>query len=123
MKISEVIAAVEELRGSEATPEEQTRWLSRLDQRIKLEVLDRYEGSENLVFEGYTEDTSGDTELLVPAPYDELYLYHLEAEIHYRNEEMTRYNIAITRFNELYEAFRKHYNRTHSAKSVKIRYF
>ncbi len=123
MKICEAIAAVDELRENDVSPEEKIRWLSNLDRKIKTEVLDQYEGSKDILFDGYTEDTPGDTELLVPAPYDELYLYHLESMIHYRNEEMTRYNNAITLFNDTYEGFRKQYNRTHKAKSVKIKYF
>ena len=39
--------------------------------------------------------------LLAPVPYDGLYLRYIEAQIHYAGGEMTRYNNAITAWNEL----------------------
>ncbi len=121
MTIAEAIAAVDELRENDVSREEKIRWLSNLDKKIKQEFLDQYE--ETVDFDGYSEETDGNTDLLIPPPYDELYLYHLESMIHYRNEEMTRYNNAITLFNDAYADFRKHYNRNHRAKSVKVKYF
>lgn len=40
------------------------------------------------------EDTGEDTVLLVQPPYDELYRHYVEAQIHYANGEMERYNNA-----------------------------
>lgn len=121
MTIAEAIAAIDERVDNDVSPAEKVRCLSNLDAKIKSEFLDRYETPVS--FSGYKEDTPGDTELLVPAPYDDIYLYHLESMIYYRNEEMPRYNNAITLFNDLYADFRKFYNRNHTARPVKVKYF
>ena len=53
------------------------------------------------------------TELLVPAPYDEIYLFWLESKIDYWNGEVGKYNNSITMYNTAYSAYEKYYNRTH----------
>lgn len=57
------------------------------------------------------EDVDIDTTLLVPKPFDEMYLYYLEAMIHYYNGENDRYNTAITMYNKFLEDFAAWNNR------------
>lgn len=61
--------------------------------------------------------------LCVPSPYDELYLFWLEAQIDYQNGEIQKYNNSITAFNHAYSAFERYYNRTHMPKKVVRKYF
>lgn len=67
----------------------------------------------DILFSGYTEETDPDTVLIVPAPWDALYLYWLEAQIDYYNGEMDRYNNAAGRFTLAQQEFIDHYHRTH----------
>lgn len=113
MKISEAISAVDSLKPNTYTPEDKVGWLSNLDARVKTQIIDAHESTEPIVFSGYDSLLDQDTELLAPAPYDEMYLRWLEAQIDYHNGEDDRYNNAIILFNNAYEGYKKHYTRTH----------
>ena len=113
MTIAEVISKVDALKPNTYTPEDKIDWLSTLDARVKSQIIDAHECNKPVLFDGYNSATDHETELLVPAPYDEMYLRWLEAQIDYYNGEDDRYNNAITLFNNAYEGFKKHYTRTH----------
>ena len=89
------------------------KWLSTLDGIIKKEIIDTHEGAENVVFNGYTEETNLLTELLVPAPYDDIYIRYIEIQIDYANGEYGKYNNSKVMFNVAYSDFEKYYNREH----------
>ena len=110
MTIAEVISKVDALKPNTYTPEDKMDWLSNLDARVKSQIIDAHECHDPIPFYGYD---SEDMELLVPAPYDEMYLRWLEAQIDYHNGEDDRYNNAIILFNNAYEGYKKHYTRTH----------
>ena len=112
MTIQEALAQADSLRHNGYSQEEKIIWLSRLDGKIKGLILDTHEG-EAPVFTGYDADTPQDTQLLVGKPFDEIYLYWLEAQICYRDGEIGDYNSAIAQYNRLYSAFAS-YVRNHA---------
>lgn len=101
------------LKYNTYTNAEKIMWLSQLDWDIKKNILDRYANSGHWGFWGYTEDTDPETQLLVPAPWDQMYLRWLEAQIDYHNGETERYNMSIVRFQDMYNDFAAYYGRTH----------
>lgn len=111
MTILEVINRVDTTKPNSYTQAEKVDWLSTLDGIIKKEIIDTHEGGEAIVFEGYTPDTSLDTELLVPAPYDEIYIRWLESRIDYANGEYGKYNNSATAYNTTFEAYARYYNK------------
>lgn len=113
MTIAEVISKVDALKPNTYSPEDKVDWLSTLDARVKSQIIDAHESDEPIYFYGYDSVGDMDTELLVPAPYDEMYLRWLEAMIDYHNSEDGHYNNSITLFNNAYEGYKKHYTRTH----------
>jgi len=113
MKIIEVISTLDALKFNTYTQSDKMDWLSRLDSMVKNQIIDTHEGAETVTFTGYDDSTSLDTELLVPAPYDEVYLRWLEAQIDYHNGEYDKYNNAIIMFNTAFEAYQIYYNRMH----------
>lgn len=113
MKIAEVISKVDTLKPNTYTVKDKVDWLSSLDARVKTKIVDAHEGGEAVVFKGYDSNGDLETELLVPAPYDEMYLRWLEAQIDYYNGENDRYNNAIRLFNNAYKDFKEQYTRTH----------
>lgn len=113
MTIAEVISKVDALMPNNYTPEDKIGWLSSLDSRVKAQIIDTHQRNEPIYFYGYDSMMDQEMELLVPAPYDEMYLRWLEAQIHYHNSEDERYNNAIMLFNNAYEGYKKHYTRTH----------
>lgn len=122
MKIQYAIDYVNRTKRNTCDRKDMINWLSQLECRVKTQIIDAYEGSENVLFTGYDEHTDMGTELLVPAPYDEMYLRYLEAQIDYVNAEEERYNNAIDLFNRLWQEFRRYYIRTHMPKRQNIQY-
>lgn len=114
MKIIEAINRADSLLFNTHSPADKVTWLSKLDNMVKRHIIDTHEGPAEVPFSGYTEETDHETELLVPAPYDEMYIRWLEAQIHYANGEYTKYNNAITMFNTEYESYSNYYNRNHT---------
>lgn len=113
MTIAEAISKVDALKPNTFAPEEKVDWLSTLDARVKSKIIDTHECNEPVFFYGYDSESDKEMELLVPSPYDEIYLRWLEAQIDYYNSDDDRYNNAIILFNNAYEDFKKNYTRTH----------
>lgn len=63
--------------------------------------------------ERYTTATPGDTVLVVPDPYSELYVHYLSAQIDYSNGEMSRYANSLSMFRAALDEFSNRFNRTH----------
>lgn len=123
MKLSEAIAKIDAFKPNDYGQEEKISWLSNLDATVKKEIIDTHESAEKVEFKGYDENTSLDTELLVPAPHDEMYLRWLEAQIDYYNGEIGRYSNSMTMFNSEYSAYTREYNRTHMPLGKSFKYF
>lgn len=123
MTIAEVIAGVDKLKPNCFDTVDKIRWLSELDGRIKSEIIDTHEGSDESGFIGYGEDADISTPLLVSFPYDDIYIRYLEMQIDYSNGETAKYTNSSTLFNEAYSAYMRYYNRTHMPKRKKSKYF
>ena len=123
MTIIEAINYIDVLKPNTYSQTEKVRWLSRLDGRVKKEIIDTHEGGEDVVFSEYTDETPLDTVLLIPHPYDEIYALWLEAQFDYANAEYARYNNSISMFNTSYAAFENYYNRNHMPKGQCFKFF
>ena len=123
MKIIEAINQIDSLKHNTYSQRDKILWLSRLDSMVKRLIIDTHEGSEDIIFIGYDENTDLYTELLVPAPFDEIYLRWLEAQIDYANGEYGKYNNSILMYQTSYDGYANHYNRNHMPKGKSIKYF
>lgn len=115
MTLLQAITQVDVLRHNGYSPEEKVRWLNQLDGKIALLILDAHEG-EHPTFSGYNRDTPMDTVLLVGEPFEELYVYWLEAQICYADGEIPDYNSAISQYNQILNSFSAAYSREHLRK-------
>ncbi len=122
MKIIEAINRIDSLMHNTYTQNDKVAWLSTLDSMVKRHIIDTHEGEE-VTFTGYDENTDIQTELLIPAPYDDAYLRWMEAQIHYNNGEYDKYNNATETFSTFFEGYKNYYNRTHMPKGKKFKYF
>ena len=122
MTLIEAINRIDILKPNTYTQQEKVKWLSTLDGIIKKEIIDTHEGADKVCFNGYDENTLLDTELLVPAPYDDLYLRWLDAQIAYANGEYSRYNNGVQAYNDTYAAYERNYNRTHMPIGKKFKF-
>lgn len=123
MTIREAIQAADAIKPNGYPEIDKVKWLSTIDGLIKKLVIDTHEGGDAIVFNGYNENTSLDTELIAEKPYDSMYVTWLESKIDLANAEYSRYNNAITRFNEMHESYSNYYNRTHTPLGKGIRYW
>lgn len=112
MTINEAIARVDDLRDNTMAPNIKIAWLQMVDQQVYNEIIKGRVGADAVTLPDYSDD-NGERVLLVPPPYDMLYVYRLEAEICYKNQEIDRQANALTRYNELMDAFAKQYAREH----------
>lgn len=115
MTIMEAIAWVDGLRHNGCSQEQKVAWLSQLDGKLHRLVLEAHEGDTG-VFGGYDGATALDTPLLVGKPFEDLYLYWLEAQICRCEGEVADYNGAIALYNQVYGAFAADYKQTHMPK-------
>lgn len=122
MTLIEAISKIDNLKHNTYTHEDKVVWLSTLDGMVKREIMDTHEGDE-VSFQGYDTDSDVETVLLVPAPYDQVYLRWLEAQIDYCNGEYSRFNNSMEMFQAAYQSYSNFYNRTHMPKGVGIRFF
>lgn len=124
MTISEAINEVNNLKPNEYGAEEKIKWLFRLDQQIKQEICDAhaYNEGESATVENYDSEHMS-TVLLVPAPYDELYIHYLAAQIDYYNREYEGFSATNALFQSCYDSFRNRYNATHTPLTAKKTYF
>ena len=105
MTILEAITQADLIRPNVLDPAVKLRWLSTLDGQIHTELL-RGEREASTAFPGYGEDTElATTQLLVPYPYEELYVLYLLMRIDLEHGELDRYNNDAARFNRLWQSF------------------
>lgn len=123
MTIFEAISRIDAVKPNSYSQQEKVNWLSTLDGIIMTEIIDTHEGSKNVTFNGYDANTALTTKLLVPAPYDEVYLFWLESKIDYWNGELGKYNNSVLMYNTAYNAYEKFYNRTHMPIGKKFKLF
>ena len=122
MTIRDAITRLDALIFNTYSDEDKVQWLSRLDTEVKQQIIDTHEGAHNVSFSGYTVNTPGDTVLLVPSPYDEVYLRWMESQIHYYNGEYDKFNASIVMYNTAFDAYASYYNRYHMPISRRNRF-
>ena len=76
--------------------------ISRLDARVQGEVYENAALPETLPYDA---DTPGETLLVIPFPYDDLYLKYLSAETALLQGDEAKYNSFAAVFNAGYAAF------------------
>jgi hypothetical protein len=123
MTIMDAINRIDTLKPNRYDQREKIKWLSTLDERIMSDIITTHEDPEITNFEGYTEETVLTTPLLVPSPFDVVYLHWLEAQIDYWNGEYAKYNNSMSVFYSIYKDYVNQYNRTHMPKGKKFKFF
>ena len=101
---AQVLEQVDALTPNQYARAEKLRWLAQAEGFVLREI--RRET-------GALPALADDTPLTVAPPYDELYRYYVEAQIHYANGEMNRYNNACTAWNNALLTYRDCYCRSH----------
>lgn len=87
-------------------------FLSEIEGKIHEEIIMTHEHTaEEETLPVYDENTDRSTEMLVPAPYDMVYVYWLMAQIDHLNQEMDKYNNDRGLFEDAWGNFADYWNR------------
>lgn len=82
MTVTDTISQADELRLNTISDEQKAAWVMGLDQQI----------GERIDMDSYVHSwPAGDVELLLPAPYDRVYVLYLCSQIDYYNNETALY--------------------------------
>lgn len=103
--INNVIAYVNQLKPNGYGDDEKAAWLRELDGKIALEVM-------GLPAPQYTPE-EWDNELLVSAPYDNIYWLYILSMMDFANEEFDNYANSRAMFSSAMGEYRRWYRRTH----------
>ena len=107
MTPNKAIEIIDGLKPNAYSEEDKLRWINELDGLVQRLVIQADKVKEY----AYPEDM--DTELLIPAPFDDCYTLFLEAKIDYYNREYANYNNSAAMFEAQYSEFKKAYIREH----------
>lgn len=121
MLVSDAIKEADRLKPNEFTTEDKLKWLERIERRVREEILRHYKTPAPEVLPFTTEDLS--RELLVPAPYDEIYIHWLHAQMDYYERDYNSFNASNGMAEAVFVEFRNWYNWNHEANGAAHRYF
>lgn len=115
MNLKSVIEIFDKNESNDYSEGDKLRWLSELDGKIKISIIDRYVQEEAIDMPDYTaEDTDLiSTQLLAAEPFTDLYFQWLRCKVNQYNGEVTLYNAAVLAFNSAYYEFSTWYTRNH----------
>lgn len=125
MRLQQAIDRVNEMRPNMQTDALKIAWLSELDGLIWRELIEKhwmkseeyakYKKDEQgrALMPEYDIDTDPGTKLLVPAPYDNIYLYWLMSKIDEQTMEQEKYNNDRAMWNASWESFSDYWTRNH----------
>ena len=131
MTPNKAIEIVDKLKPNSYSEEDKLRWINELEGLVKrlvfqwdekyVEELKKQLEDGKLTEEKYNElidkmksyayPDDMDKELLVQAPYDDVYTLFLEAKIDYYNREIANYNNSAMMFEAQYNEYKKDYIR------------
>ncbi len=120
MTLIEAINEADRLRPNAFSAEDKIRWLERLDRRIAREILQTHRGTA-VSAPDYGSADAGRT-LLAEAPYDEMYVRWLCAQMDFFNGETDSFNADNALFEALFSGYRNRVNREHLPLTAEKRY-
>lgn len=110
MTPNKAIEIVDRVKINSYSEEDKLRWISDLDGMVQRLVIQ----TDKIKQYSYPEDM--DKELLIAAPFENLYILYLEAQIDYHNREYGNYNNSAIMFETQYSEYKKDYIRHNRAK-------
>ena len=122
MTLYQALDRIDAIHPNTFSKTEKVSWISQLEWTLKEEIYDTHEVPP-FVFNGYTDETDGNTVLSVPEPFTELYIYYVSAMIDFYNRETTAYNNNMAMYNALFSQYWSWFNRNYRPKSKRFRFF
>ena len=115
MTASESIARRKQIRQGNIDYAQYLKWINVIEGRVQTEVMNK--ALDEIII--YNEE-SDNAPLLIPHPYDEVYIYYLCAMVDFFNEELDLYATDVDFFEQKFETFKKYYSKNHEGGTVQI---
>ena len=119
MTVQEAIGLVDKLKPNQYDQATKARWLKDVDEAIHLDIVLTHAPNtgeaDSFDADGYT---AGDHVLLVPPPFEDIYLYYLSTQIDLYNAELGKYANDMALYNAAYTNYSSWYTRTHAPKAA-----
>ncbi|MCH5325529.1 MAG: hypothetical protein J1E39_10005 [Eubacterium sp.] len=112
MTIKQAIDIVDAIKPNQYSRTVKAQWARNIERRVHNEIYLNHE-HEDIEFTLPTEEDGEEYALFAPAPYDELYLLYLAAQIDSANAEYGRYNNTVRQFDSVYRDFEKFWQSGH----------
>lgn len=107
--MNSVIEELDEVKPNVYSEEMKFKWISRLDGMISTEVHQEAEPIQ------YAIPADADKELLVGAPFDDLYVLYCASMVDFHNREFNDYNNSALMFSERLDAYKAYYIQRNAA--------
>ncbi len=118
MIVSETIEKVKERKPNAYEDHTLLEWLNEIEARVQRDLLDT---APEGIF-SYSIERDMERELLLPKPYDVVYLHYIIAMIEFNQQEYEAYNNTVELLNSTFSAAQKYYNDVYgSRKQLKIK--
>lgn len=111
MTLAETVARFDLLYPNALALPEKVAMISRLEGRLNTELLPLY-GENDPAFAGYDAPADADRTLLIPFPFDDIYVKFLVAENDLVNGDTARYRNSAAVFNAAWDMLGAYYART-----------
>lgn len=111
--ISELVSSANSVRENQFSDNQKMEWIAALDGQINADYLH---------VSNYSVPTKLTDKILVDAPYDEMYVVYLLAQMDFYMGEMTRYNAEIARFQTMLDSYSAYVERNISRPEIKIKW-
>lgn len=121
MTANEAVTLIGELRPHPLPEAVLFRVLGELDGQVSAELLSRYEAGEGRSFGSpFDPQAEPDRPLIVPFPYDGLYIHRLSFAIDTALGETARANNSAALFNRAWQSYAAYINRTCAARGETV---
>lgn len=103
MKLSTVLALVDEIKPNAFSAQTKTVWLNEIEGLVQTEIL--LVRVEEIIVYDY--ESNANTELLVSAPHSKIYAAYLMAQIDFANGEYNKYQNSMVVFNSYFGEYQR----------------
>ena len=121
IKLDEAVSYFDSQCPNQFSREDKVAWISELDEMIFENIIKSRVNPEIQEFNPYDSDEDGETELLVPFMFKEIYRFYIEKSVAFSNREITAYNNASQMFRAYLDEYFSWYNRNHKS-SAELRF-
>ena len=119
MKVREILTEIDQTRPNAYTDAEKIRWLNIIEGRVYTDIMSKADDGLNWTFIPF-EEGQEERELVVPAPFTELYSFFLMSRIDFYNGDSARYNDTMVLLNNAWDEFAAYYRENNKPKQTNL---